>query len=177
MYEFKILKVVNYNEVPIKITTRLGVNDNRMYIPRDCIKDALSYKSSNQLSKMQSKYYNDFRDEYIRDFVLADDNGVTTKESGIYTIKGVLEVCSHTQKFRRADEFLKFLLKKVKELSEEEKMLISKAIETFNSANMAPVVDRKINTIDRKEMELLIKIDLSLTRIEEILLEILNKIN
>ena len=100
---FYVFKILVYRGTDILLVKQ--ENDEKIYIPRNCVRKALKYNNSSQLSKMQLRYQNVFKKEYIREFSLRGSNGDVVNKVGLYTIRGVIEVCSHTQKFRGSDVF------------------------------------------------------------------------
>lgn len=118
---FRLYQTLIYEDIEVLLLKQKG--SNAIYIPRECIWRALNYESPSQLGKMQLRYYRLFENEYIREFYYVDNEDVRHKEIGLYTLKGVAEVCSHTQKFRGADKFLHFLQTKLLELGIKDEVL------------------------------------------------------
>jgi hypothetical protein len=58
---------------------------------------------------MQARHDGALKGEYIRNFTFCMKDGRPVIGVGLYTIKGIIEICMHTHKFRSSDMFLNFL--------------------------------------------------------------------
>ncbi|MDF2841594.1 MAG: hypothetical protein K0R00_20 [Herbinix sp.] len=154
---FHIVKTLVYRGVDIFLVQQ--EEDDKIYIPRDCIRKALQYVNSGQISKMQSRYSKIFQSEYIRDFTLQVPEGGVVNGTGLYTIRGMVEVCSHTQKFRAADALMDFLKHELNIMGVQELFPEIAQIHPFT-------------VFDKTERELLIQINLHMSKIEKILEDI-----
>lgn len=138
--------------------------EETIYIPRDAVRKALKYNGSGQLAKMQSKYDSIFQTEYIRDFTVEDDAGNITEGVGLYTLRGVIEVCAHTQKFRGASVFLDFLKKELSDLGVK--------------TNFPEILQAiPFSRFEQTERELLMQMTVQLAKIQQILEHIATKLD
>lgn len=152
---FRVKKILKYQGINILLVQQ--ENDEKIYVPRDCIRKALKYNNSGQLAKMQLRYDKIFSTEYIRYFVVEGSEGdIFNSGTGLYTIRGIIEICSHTQKFRGADALLTFLREELTALGIKEDFPEISAI-------------NPLGNFDKTERDLLIQINLQLSKLEKIL--------
>lgn len=161
---FTVLKTLQYRGIDILLLQQ--EEDPKIYIPRDCVRRALRYDNSGQLSKMQSRYNKIFELEYIRDFSIKSTEDNIIHSSGLYTIRGVIEVCSHTQKFRGADTFLNFLKHEMKDLDDAGAFSEIQEMEQVISMTL----------YEKSERELLTQMNITLTKIEKLMQAIYDRV-
>lgn len=99
--------------------TFVADDQNKIYIPREDIQEALKYRIAGQMSKVRARYKEEFEGEYLQGEhpCPAEPDGEIIFV-GLYTVKAAFYACSHAQRWRDPDifaEFLSFTLGSLKE--------------------------------------------------------------